>query len=259
MKSKVKFRIVGFWSAILLLSVLTEGRAWAVTTSLYSEQGFLGQENSLISSIRVRSAVPIKLALEPFVQLGSELSTLGNENHIIDSGSSYLFYGPGVAWRFLSLVAMFEWRQRAYYKISELQSSRDLRTSLIYNSQWFFEFNKRFSLINEVYGEGVLTSADADNTILSGWVRLGLRDKIFAPVHFDLYLEPYGGTDTRGRFYNRKVELRPTLRAQYFFDKMYLAVTGAYVVPLAGKIQTAGLLADRTAGLRVLAIVGGEI
>lgn len=176
MSLQVKVKSVEFWGVIILLSILTGGYAFAVKTSVYSEQGFLEQENSLISSIRVRSAIPIRLAIEPFIQLGSELSTLGGENHILDSGSSYLFYGPGVAWKFFSLVAMFEWRQRAFYKSSELQSPRDLRTSLIYNSQWLFALNKRFSLYNEIYGEGVLTSADADNTILSAWVRLGLRD-----------------------------------------------------------------------------------
>jgi len=259
MKFKLKCKWMSSSAVLIFLSMGVVGPSFALNTSLYTEEGFLGQENSLISSVRIRSTIPVKIALKPFVQLGSELSTLGNVNHNIDSGSSYLFYGPGISWSFFPLMAVFEWRQRAFYKGADSQNSRDLRTSLIYNSQWLLELNKRYSFYNEIYGEGVLTTADADNTILTAWVRLGIRDRQFAPIHLDLYLEPYGGTDLRGRFYNRRVEVRPTFRAQYFFERMYLALTGAYVFPISGKIQSSDSLTERTPGVRVLAILGGEI
>ncbi len=228
-------------------------------TQIYSEQGFLSQENSLISSLRLRNIFPVELVIEPFIQLGSEVMTRGNVQHQLDKGSSYFYYGPGVSWSLFHFTALLEWRQRTFYKTADFQSSRDLRASVIYNSQWFYEILKHLSSYQEVYGEGILTSADENNTVISGWARLGLREKGFSPWNFDLYLEPFASSDTKGRFYNRRIELRPTLRAQYIFKKMYVGVTGAYVIPVSGKIMNVDFLKDRSGGVRVLAVFGGEI
>lgn len=228
------------WQIVILISACWV-RASAVNafhTELYTEQGYLTETDSLISSLRVRESFPGGFNISPFLQLGNE----------IDAYRGYLYLGPGLSWRFLHFTTLLEWRERAFYQTSQNSQGRDLRASIIYNQQWLSQLSRNYSSFGEIYSEGVLSSADDNNTLFSGWVRLGLRQSVYHPIVFDLFLEPFASTDTLGRAYNHRVELRPSLRAQYFFEKMSIAVSGAYFIPMG-----------RSGGVRVLAVVGGEI
>ena len=228
------------WQSVILLSAcwVHAAAATAFHTELYTEQGYLTETDSLISSLRVRESFPGRFNISPFLQLGNEL----------DAYRGYLYLGPGISWRLLNFTTLLEWRERAFYQTSQSQQGRDLRASLIYNKQWLSHLSKKYGFIGEVYTEGVLSSADESNTIFSGWVRVGLRQSFSNPVVFDLFLEPFASTDILGRAYNRRVEVRPTLRAQYFFEKISIGLSGAYFIPLG-----------RSGGVRVLAVMGGEI
>lgn len=215
-------------------------------TEIYTEQGYLSQDDSLISSLRVRELMPLGLNVKPFLQLGSE-------------GTSFFYFGPGVSWGFSHITTLLEWRERAFYKIVSDEPNRDLRASLIYNQQWFYQFAKSWSTYQEIYTEAVLTSAEDNNALVSGWLRSGIRQSRLSPVVIDLFLEPFASTDTLGRVYNRRVELRPSVRALYSLSKLYFGITGSYVIPISGKMDSQGQWIDRGAGLRVLAILGGEV
>lgn len=234
--------IVGLWLSLLFLN---DTRANALQTELYSEQGYLLQDETPISSLRVRELIPLGLGFRPFLQLGSE-------------GTSFFYYGPGVSWGFKGLRTVLEWRERGYYQPSS-SAVRDLRASIIFNQQWLSELFKHWSSYQELYSEGVLSSAEGNNTIFSGWVRSGIRQTQWSPLVFDLFLEPFGSGDTLGRKDNRRIELRPSVRAQYQFSRFYLGLSGAYVIPIYGKTQIDGSWLDRKSGIRVLAVLGGEV
>ena len=224
----------------------TQSVSESFSTEIYSEQGYLSPDDSLLSSLRVRELMPLALNIKPFLQLGSE-------------GTSFYYFGPGLSWRFSHLTTLLEWRERAFYKTVIQEPHRDLRASIIYNQQWFSEFVKNWSTYQEIYSEWVLTSAEDSNALLTGWLRSGIRQSLLSPLVIDLFLEPFASTDTLGRVYNRRVELRPSVRALYAFSKMYFGLTGAYVIPVSGKVDSEGQQIDRGAGLRVLAILGGEV
>lgn len=194
----------------------------------------MSQSRSMISSFRVRENVPIGFNTKPFLQLGSESNV-------------YYYFGPGLSLNLKKLTAIFEWRERGLYKTSSQGIERDLRASLVFNDQWFWGVVKYLDVFNEVYAEGVRTSIDGNNTLLSGWVRSGIRQSRFSPFMLDLFLEPFFSTDSLGRDYNRRVELRPSLRFQYQFPWAYIAATGSYV------------LTNQGSGIRFLAVLGGEV
>lgn len=246
------------WLLMTLLA-LHHAQGAEVKTQLYTEQGFLTQENSMIQSLRIRTWVPLEVSLKPFIQVGSELMTLGLHRHKLDEGSSFFYYGPGLSWQIPYFQALVEWRQRAFYNDELDQKTRDLRATLIYNWQSFSRLMEKWLLYQEVYGEGVLTSADEGNTIVSGWGRLGIRHNASASWIWDTYLEPFATVDTLGRVYNRRLEIRPSLRAQYFVEKIALGLTGALVLPIRGKIQSGNALNERNIGFRILATIGGDL
>jgi hypothetical protein len=247
------------WLRILGVGVGACCHAAELKNQLYSENGFVSQENSIVSSLRLRSGVSVLGWVEPFLQLGSEAQTLGQLQHRLDDGASYFYYGPGLVINHFNLSAIVEWRQRAFYKLHEDQNSRDLRASLIFNHQILSQVSAKQSYLQELYGEGVLTTADDSNTIFTVWGRFGMRTRISSHWNLDGYGEPFGVFDTRSRLYNRRVEFRPTIRAQYLLGQLLVGISGAYVVPIAGKMDSSNGSEGRPSGFRFLAVVGGDL
>lgn len=234
MRQKTIKRLLVSCVSYLWLSLPIEARSQVLTTEFYSEQGYLTKDSTLISSLRVRENMPLGFYLKPFLQIGTERD-------------SFYYFGPGLTLKMDKLTAIFEWRERGLYRITSNGIERELRASLVYNQQWFWGLKKYWDVFQEFYAEGVRTSSDENNNLLSGWSRTGLRQTVLSPLVLDFYLEPFFSTDSLGRAYNRRVELRPSLRAHYQFSWAYIAASGAYVI------------SEQGSGLRFLAVLGGEV
>lgn len=253
------------WKIRNLFFLFVCNSVWAVSfhQNLYTEHAVVNREERLTSSIRVRGEAEVARGIAPYLQLGSELSTLSQQIGNIDT-FSYAYGAPGLKLAYGSFALYNEVRFRSYYKESRFgnQTKVDGRALLVYGDFFSYpiapsSFLFRFA---EPYSETLFTTADKNNIIESAYVRLGLRAVWEPKLYTDLFLEPYVTLDTGRHFYNNRADLKLSARVGYQINPISISfITSALYNTYFGRGDAeANPYRDKNLGARFLLVVGGD-
>ena len=232
---------------------------FATHHSLYSENGFVSQQNSLFSSTRIRTSFFENVPLKPFLQVGNELwsQKIGDGAFLLTP--SYVYFGTGISWGlFQAFFGSVELRQRNYYSKGPHREQTEVRSTFQAGKEWQQPISKPISLVEEIYGEAVFEIRNEGQDTYSAFTRFGLRENQLTPLTFDLFLEPNYSAISSRTSSDSQFELRPSLRIRYFVPSFSVALNSALVFPMLTNEQTDPIAHQRKTAVRFIAVVGGE-
>jgi hypothetical protein len=251
------------------LAFITAATAFSsdYSASLYSENSYLSRESAAISSVRVRASRKLSEVFSPYLQVGNELAYTGAGIASVESSSSFAYAAPGISATLGRVTLYGEVRFRQFYQQLDLpaegQGPIDARALAVYGNYFAHRISPVLStdLFAEIYAEGVFTSADLNNVIVTGIGRFGVRTSPFANAFVDLFLETFATIDRLGHYYYNHADLRPTLRVQYASAAFSVGLSASYMLsyfyPFAN-FET-NPYRDQPASTRVLLVVGGTL
>ncbi len=247
----------------LLLLSFPALAAYPVNTALYAEQAYLGRENVMSNSLRVRTGKQITDDLTPYAQGGSELLTSGLDGTTLDPGGSFAYLGSGMRWSLGKVSQYGELRARTFYSPSAATDQRplDLRGLAVFGDFYQTKPSGLWSGFVEPYSELVYTSGDIDNVILSGFVRGGARLSANQGLMLRFFPRALCERWIRVRhYYNNRADIKPSVRFMVSSSSLNVSVTASYLFNtyFAFGNYEANPYQGRASGPRVLAVVSGQ-
>lgn len=237
-------------------------------TELYTENVYLGREKAVQSSLRVRAQGELAKDLLPFLQVGNELLTGSLSDLAFDALGSFAYAGPGIRFNLAPLSFIQELRFRQFYRSRAAtpqysQQLMDVRSLVVFGlwRETSLSETLGLSLFAEPYAEGVYTSADLDNLIFAGYVRLGGRWKAFDKASLDVFVEPFVTLDRVRHFFNNRADVKPSVRFKYGSNDLNVSLTASYLFNhyfARGNFEN-NPFREINSGFRFLAVLGADL
>lgn len=268
-KQTKKARVVWLGLAMLFCIPWEYASAVPIKTEVYTENVYLGRENAVQSSLRVRAHGELGVPnLLPFLQVGNEFLTGSLKDIAVDALGSYAYAGPGLRYNLAPFAFIQELRFRQFYRTRPpdpiySQQLVDVR-SLVVFGMWKevpVQDELKISLFAEPYAEGVFTTADRDNIVLAAYVRLGSRWRAFDKASVDVFVEPFVTLDRVRHFFNNRADVKPSLRFRYGSPDLNVSLTASYLFNryfARGDFEN-NPFKDINSGFRFLAVLGATL
>lgn len=232
--------------------------------AFYSETFYDKFRDLFTNSSRFRLLLPLNEVVTPYIVIGDELvAPIHNAAIKGYHPWSHYYGGAGLRLSIPGVELFLEGRQRVYHDRDDADAAHlaqyENRALLVLSYWWDHPSSLGGVWFADTYGEALLTSYDADNVVMNGYVRFGQRTRLATGLTLDSYLRPYAVRDQQGEPMQSRNEIEAGLRLNAMPTWCDVSVGTAYVHSKTLPAKKDGYEHDYQQGWRFYLILGRNV